>query len=424
MSSQFQNWKSSPEETRGPLMAITLWSLGGISLLFLVIRCCIRQKQKKFWYDDGVLVVSWLLLLVQILLNQLSINLGLGKHALDINFDNFERITYYGASGLTISIGAIVLSKISFGLTLLRLTEGWFRVYVWFAIATLFIFAVPVAVIPWVLCKPIAKTFVDILPGKCVDKHPSVIYGRFQAVWAAIMDISMALLPWKVLWALQMRFAEKIGVGIAMSLGILAGATAIVRARYVEQLQEQDLSYEAYNSVIWSAAESAMTIVATSIPILRVFFKQRIKEAITSYQNSSSRSKSRTNASGSNPSQPSHNASAISRENKRRSKRNTTYMVEHTSTDSLFVDLESGSKEDHIELDDLVVDEKTGRVTALTPKSAESMPDSILPVHIRDERDEHWPLGMHPVSHGEGSTPKHCCCGRHIEAVSSSSSIP
>jgi hypothetical protein len=41
------------------------------------------------------------------------------------------------------------------------------------------------------------------------------------AVWAAIMDISLALLPWKVLWKLQMRFAEKIGVGVAMSLGIL-----------------------------------------------------------------------------------------------------------------------------------------------------------------------------------------------------------
>ncbi|KAI1522365.1 Peroxidase-2 domain containing protein, partial [Pyrenophora tritici-repentis] len=157
-----------------------------------------------------------------------------------------------------------------------------------------------------------------------------------------------------------------------MSLGILAGATAIVRARYVEQLQEEDLSYEAYNSVIWSAAESAMTIVATSIPILRVFFKQRIREVITSYQNSSSRSKSRTNASGSNPSQPSQNASAIARENKQRSKRNTIHTMEHTSTDSLFVDLESGSKEGHIELDDLVVDEKTGRVTALTPETTDA----------------------------------------------------
>jgi hypothetical protein len=42
-----------------------------------------------------------------------------------------------------------------------------------------------------------------------------------SAVWSAIMDISLALLPWQILWKLQMRTAEKIGVGIAMSLGIL-----------------------------------------------------------------------------------------------------------------------------------------------------------------------------------------------------------
>jgi hypothetical protein len=35
------------------------------------------------------------------------------------------------------------------------------------------------------------------------------------------MDLSLALMPWKIIWNLQMRFAEKIGVGAAMSLGIL-----------------------------------------------------------------------------------------------------------------------------------------------------------------------------------------------------------
>jgi hypothetical protein len=35
------------------------------------------------------------------------------------------------------------------------------------------------------------------------------------------MDLCLALLPWQILWGLQMRAAEKIGVGIAMSLGIL-----------------------------------------------------------------------------------------------------------------------------------------------------------------------------------------------------------
>lgn len=90
-------------------------------------------------------------------------------------------ITYYGASGLTLSIIAITLSKISFGVTLLKLTDGWTRYYVYFAIANLAIFAIPVAIIPWVLCKPITKTFVDIIPGTCVDKTPSVQYARFQA---------------------------------------------------------------------------------------------------------------------------------------------------------------------------------------------------------------------------------------------------
>jgi hypothetical protein len=55
------------------------------------------------------------------------------------------------------------------------------RVYVYFAIASLAIFAVPVAVLPWVLCKPLTKTFADIIPGTCINKDPSVKYARFQA---------------------------------------------------------------------------------------------------------------------------------------------------------------------------------------------------------------------------------------------------
>lgn len=59
MSSQFDNWESNPTETHGPLMSVSTWSLGGVSFLFLVVRCLIRQNQKKLWVDDGVLVISW-----------------------------------------------------------------------------------------------------------------------------------------------------------------------------------------------------------------------------------------------------------------------------------------------------------------------------------------------------------------------------
>ena len=35
------------------------------------------------------------------------------------------------------------------------------------------------------------------------------------------MDFTLALLPWKIVWNLQMKRREKVGVALAMSMGIL-----------------------------------------------------------------------------------------------------------------------------------------------------------------------------------------------------------
>jgi hypothetical protein len=91
-----------------------------------------------------------------------------------------------------------------------------------------------------------------------------------------------------------------------------------------------------------------MTIVATSIPVLRVFFKQAVNSAIETYHNSSSRSKSRNNYSGGS-----------------------------------FSDVIGKGGKSYLELEDLVIDEETGRVTALTP---EPLPDG------RECHTPHQPL--------------------------------
>ncbi|CAN9376520.1 unnamed protein product [Alternaria alternata] len=302
MASQLENFKSDPSESHSLLMSITVWMQCGVAAFFLSVRFMIQKAQQRLWTDDLLLAIAWFFLLCQAILNQLSINLGFGKHALDIDFSHFDRITYYGATALTVSLAAITISKISFGVTLLRLTDGYLKMYVWFAIVTMAIFAIPAGVLPWILCKPLAKTFVDILPGTCITKEPSIIYGRFQAVWSALMDFSLALIPWKILLGLQMRSAEKIGAGIAMSLGLLAGATAILRARYVELLAHQDLSYDAYNSVIWSVAEASMTMVATSIPVLRVFVRRVTNSAMENFRYNVAHGKSSRTGGSSNPS--------------------------------------------------------------------------------------------------------------------------
>ena len=98
-----------------------------------------------------------------------------------MDLSNVDIMMYYGAAELTIYTVAIAVSKISFGITLLRLTQGWTRLVVCFAISTLAIFAIPATIIPWVQCRPLAKTFVDFIPGTCINKYPSIVYGRFQA---------------------------------------------------------------------------------------------------------------------------------------------------------------------------------------------------------------------------------------------------
>jgi hypothetical protein len=42
-----------------------------------------------------------------------------------------------------------------------------------------------------------------------------------RTAYSGIVDVILALLPWKIILALQMKRREKIGVAIAMSMGIL-----------------------------------------------------------------------------------------------------------------------------------------------------------------------------------------------------------
>lgn len=39
--------------------------------------------------------------------------------------------------------------------------------------------------------------------------------------YSAAMDVTLAFLPWKYIWSLEMSRKEKIGVVIAMSMGVL-----------------------------------------------------------------------------------------------------------------------------------------------------------------------------------------------------------
>jgi hypothetical protein len=114
-----------------------------------------------------------------------------------------------------------VWSKTSFALTLLRITEGKMKYLIWFIIASMNLLMGTNALITWIQCYPVSKTWNRDEPGTCWDYRVNIVYGVVAGSYSGLMDIALALLPWTVVWKLQMKRKEKIGVAVAMSMGVL-----------------------------------------------------------------------------------------------------------------------------------------------------------------------------------------------------------
>lgn len=142
--------------------------------------------------------------------------------------------------GATVSCFAATFSKIAFGITLLRLTKGPTKAFVWLCIIGLFIVMLPSAFLSWLSCRPTAKLYNPFLEGKCWPAYITRNYGYFNAAFCTIVDFALALLPWKLLWGLQLKTREKVGVGIAMSMGLLAGVCAIVKGVNLQAVTDSD----------------------------------------------------------------------------------------------------------------------------------------------------------------------------------------
>jgi hypothetical protein len=70
-------------------------------------------------------------------------------------------------------------------------------------------------------CNPMERVWDKSVPGTCWDPQKLSKFQLFAAYYSAILDFLLALLPWQILWDLQMKLREKIGVAVCMSLGAM-----------------------------------------------------------------------------------------------------------------------------------------------------------------------------------------------------------
>ncbi|KAK4458968.1 hypothetical protein QBC42DRAFT_254821 [Cladorrhinum samala] len=258
----------------GPQINFTIWLLTALSAAFLALRIyCKFLRHRGLWWDDHVLIGSWLSLVASCAFVSASITLGFGRSLSLFNYRNLEPYLLYTNLAGTFSILAALWSKTSFGLTILRISSGWTKFAVWFIIISVNIALGGAIVLTWGQCMPIEKTWRPSIPGRCWPKYYQVRYNIITAVYSGATDIILALVPWKLIWPLTINRKEKCGVLVAMSMGVFAGITSIIKITQLPSISNSSFTESTTQLMILAAAEGAITIIAASIPILRALLR-------------------------------------------------------------------------------------------------------------------------------------------------------
>ncbi|KAI1089772.1 hypothetical protein F5B19DRAFT_495057 [Rostrohypoxylon terebratum] len=267
----------------GPNLMVGLWLCCSLACVFLSLRLYAKFKRHiSLQYDDYLLVVSWIVQLVCNIVVSINVSVGFGKHTKDAveeyGLGNQVAVTLRETIVGFLMTLAISWSKTSFAITLLRIMQGKMRTFLWVIIVSMNVLMTIGALSLFLQCSPVAKSWNEAIPGVCEHEF-NMVAGMFSSAYSALMDFVLALLPWPIIWHLRMKTKERVGIAIAMSMGMCAGATAIVKCYYLQKPHGEDFFYEGGNLVIWGSAEIATTIMAASIPVLRVLVRD-IRESV------------------------------------------------------------------------------------------------------------------------------------------------
>ncbi|EGO52363.1 hypothetical protein NEUTE1DRAFT_90554 [Neurospora tetrasperma FGSC 2508] len=259
---------------QGAALLAIFWSIHAACTIFVGLRLyCKVIRGRCLWWDDHLLIVAWALLFVNTVFTSTSVLIGYGLHTDAVPAENEKYLSIIGGINGTTSVLHVLFSKVSFAVTLLRITDGWLKRLVWFIIITLTLCQVSTALLFWLLCEPPEATWnSSIMNKKCWSPDGLLAYSIALGIYSAVCDFVLALLPWRILMRFHMYRGEKVGVAIAMSMGVFAGIAGAIKVSTIGRIVSNDFSYEGFLLVVCALVEGACAMMAASIPTLRALF--------------------------------------------------------------------------------------------------------------------------------------------------------
>lgn len=252
-----------------------------LSAICVGLRVYVRVSEQTFGWDDKLILAGLVVYTVDVGLACHGATVGLGFKNAELNSWLAVQGAKYLMLWMLIYVLGLALIKSSVCVTLLRVAAANQA----YKIATLSLLALTlttfVATIVGILllCKPVSANWTG--QGECSGMSTMVALSYFSTASTILTDLSLAVLPGVMVWNTPMKIRQKILIVVLLSFGSVASVTTMVRTPFISHYWTPlvDLNYWTGYIVFLSNIESAVGLIASSVPPMRKLFRGKPAEA-------------------------------------------------------------------------------------------------------------------------------------------------
>lgn len=232
-----------PDHDKGPTILLSCGICVGVALSMVGLRVFVRLKyiQSVSWDDYTIVaaMVSWqrdshnnaaglltfrkATMFAEYMIIIPEVQLGAGRHWQYIDPpSNITKGLHLNFVTQPLCLIGLVLTKISVGLFLLRLTpsETYIRL-IWVLIVLTILSWAGNFLTVFFQCNPLSQIWGAITTGQCMPPANLKFAAFFNSSFSALTDLLFAMLPIPLLWNLQMDRRTKTAIVAILSLGVL-----------------------------------------------------------------------------------------------------------------------------------------------------------------------------------------------------------
>ncbi|EHY55821.1 hypothetical protein ABEF92_000416 [Exophiala dermatitidis] len=280
---------SSMVPDRGPATSAVTIAITVLATVFVAARFYTRVwLVRSIKQDDWWILAAWILAVGFSTSICIAVKYGLGKHKADIPDSSFTtlRKAEYGFSILYNP--ALMLTKTSIVVFYLSVmskdVDPVFKWCNWLTLALVNLVGAALTFYNIFQCRPIAAGYQYPTPNhaKCTD---IVTLYLSSAPINIITDIAILFLPMPILTRMRLPRKQKVILVVTFSFGAFVAVVDVIRIAYLQNaalnrfkasgtrlVEQNDFSWYASLSFMWSAVEVCIGIICACVPSLKPLF--------------------------------------------------------------------------------------------------------------------------------------------------------